>query len=766
MAETVKPYIDTDSWDGKYTNGDDLNYALGMVRARVLAKPKNAGTVYDGLEGGLRWTAKGTVDAKLQAWVDESSIDLLDATGGTAASNELRVIGLSDSLFDDYVQGSTTYSNWLTTVKNGNGFIERVYVAPNDLGFWYIGNYDSADGFLRLDGRSYRNGTSDAPDNIVGGSGASWSIEIPHATADVPGVIRTGYTTSNLNRKLNIDGNGNGYITQIDTKMSNKAYAAGTDTNVVVGTRITSNTTLADVTKTLTAGTWMGITGTTSAITFNWAPKDVQFNPANYVLGDDVLTLLGESYNGSTPDNVIGTSGAAWQIAVPFASYTPASGSTEAQYQPGVINLGHPGGSVTQNSLSYLNLPLLTDSNHRAYVSLNEALFGGINAIINYGDTHQAELSGEGIINTDGTIDIQQNSTAVQSRSFIELKVSSSMFNNPLVMSTSSGKSTVGLMIGGKTSGTYVQSGLIVYEDQEGYEDGLAVNLLSSSPLGFSEHGEITFNHDPYSLTVQPLSATDVPRLTINPSYFNKNSFIFTPTVTNSTVTAEDLNIRIATTGSGANNALAIVSGNSDVITSNTAQGLYVKDATASQAGVAKVANVRSSAITSTTGNTNGNYYGVEKDSANKTFVAIPNSSTSGKGVVQLSNTYSGSSDQYTAATSKALSDAYNAIMTTIGGLEGVHFVIYSSYENLPDISTEDNYNRYKNIIGLVPISGASAPDAYAEYVAIKKITSSTTTYAWEKIGDTNIDLSGYVQFTDNIGSAGVTAIVQDVFGF
>ena len=748
MAENVKPYNQTDSWDGKYTNGDDLNYALGLVRARVLAKPKGTGTVYDGLEGGLRWTLKGSVNAKLQAWPDGSSISLLDATGGTSASDELRVIGLSDSLFDDYVQGNTSYSNWLTTVKNGNDFIERVYVAPNDLGFSYRGGYYADDGYLRLGGRSY-SGNIDSPDNI-GGSGASWSIDIPHATADVPGVIRTGYTTSGLNRKLNIDGNGNGYITQIDTKMSNKSYTAGTDTKVVVGTKITGNTTLTDVTKTLTAGTWMGIVGTASAITFNWAPKDLIFDPGNYILGDESLMLFGKSYNGSTPDNVIGDSGAAWSIAVPFASYTPASGSTEAKYQPGVINLGHPGGSVTQSGLSYLNLPLLTDTNGRAYTSLNEALFGGINAIINYGDTHQAELSGEGIINTDGTIDIQQNSTAVQSRSFIELKVSSSMFDNPLIMSTSSGKSTVGLMIGGKTYGTYVQSGLTVHKNQEGYEDGLAINLLSSSPLGFSEHGELTFNHDPYSLTVQPLSATDVPRLTINPSYFNKNSFIFTPTVTNSTVTAEDLNIRIATTGSGANNALAIASGNSETPVVNTAQGLYVKDATASQAGVAKVANVRSSAITSTTGNTNGNYYGVEKDSANKTFVAIPNSSTSGKGVVQLSNTYSGSSDQTTAPTSKALSDAYTDLLAKITGAT-FHFEIFST---LPTASSA-----YGTTIALILQSSSASGSNYAEYACIDKGTTASPNWAWEKIGDTSFELQ-------NIGSAGVTAIVEDVFGF
>ncbi len=52
-----------------------------------------------------------------------------------------------------------------------------------------------------------------------------------------------------------------------DTKMSNKSYTAGTDTKVVVGTKITGNNTLADTQKTLTAGSGISITGATDKIT-------------------------------------------------------------------------------------------------------------------------------------------------------------------------------------------------------------------------------------------------------------------------------------------------------------------------------------------------------------------------------------------------------------------------------------------------------------------------------------------------------------------
>ena len=34
-------YNNPDTWDGRYANGDDLNYYAGLIRERVLAKPAN-----------------------------------------------------------------------------------------------------------------------------------------------------------------------------------------------------------------------------------------------------------------------------------------------------------------------------------------------------------------------------------------------------------------------------------------------------------------------------------------------------------------------------------------------------------------------------------------------------------------------------------------------------------------------------------------------------------------------------------------------------
>lgn len=53
-------------------------------------------------------------------------------------------------------------------------------------------------------------------------------------------------------------------------------------------------------------------------------------------------------------------------------------------------------------------------------------------------------------------------------------------------------------------------------------------------------------------------------------------------------------------------------------------------------------------------------------------------------------------------------------------------------------------YSLYKNSIVLVPKATTQSNNAKDEYVIVRSGTS-TYTYSWEKIGDTSIDLSGYV---------------------
>ena len=88
-------------------------------------------------------------------------------------------------------------------------------------------------------------------------------IKVGGATSGNVTTISAGTNTS-----ITISADGKtATLASTDTKMSNKSYTAGTDTKVVVGTKITGNNTLADTQKTLTAGSGISITGTTSAIT-------------------------------------------------------------------------------------------------------------------------------------------------------------------------------------------------------------------------------------------------------------------------------------------------------------------------------------------------------------------------------------------------------------------------------------------------------------------------------------------------------------------
>jgi len=78
------------------------------------------------------------------------------------------------------------------------------------------------------------------------------------------------------------------------------------------------------------------------------------------------------------------------------------------------------------------------------------------------------------------------------------------------------------------------------------------------------------------------------------------------------------------------------------------------------------------------------------------------------------------------------------------GLISGIH---QFTYQVEPDRSiletTPTAANMY--IIYLLPISGASSPNAKDEYIVIRSGTEGNYTYAWEMIGTTETDLSGYV---------------------
>lgn len=149
--------------------------------------------------------------------------------------------------------------------------------------------FDTCQKKIKVGGATSGNVTTiSAGDNVIittasDSDTATISASIPRATTTTLGGVKVPYTntgfvtpqtkstTADRYYGVELDTSGIAVVNVpwTDTKMSNKPYTAGTDTKVVVGTKITGNNTLADTQKTLTAGSGISITGTASAITID-----------------------------------------------------------------------------------------------------------------------------------------------------------------------------------------------------------------------------------------------------------------------------------------------------------------------------------------------------------------------------------------------------------------------------------------------------------------------------------------------------------------
>ncbi len=112
-----------------------------------------------------------------------------------------------------------------------------------------------------------------------------------------------------------------------------------------------------------------------------------------------------------------------------------------------------------------------------------------------------------------------------------------------------------------------------------------------------------------------------------------------------------------------------------------------------------------------------------------ETFYANDNTNKTANIVVPTATSDLTNDSDYQTGTEVA-----SAIAEAIGGITGISFEIVQA---LP--ATGEN-----GVIYLVP-SGGTVPNIYDEYIWI--VNSGTGSF--EKIGTTDIDLSGYVQFTD-----------------
>ena len=102
--------------------------------------------------------------------------------------------------------------------------------------------------------------------------------------------------------------------------------------------------------------------------------------------------------------------------------------------------------------------------------------------------------------------------------------------------------------------------------------------------------------------------------------------------------------------------------------------------------------------------------------------------------------------------------DINTLIQTALAGFERISFEKVNSYADLPVTGSN-------GVIYLVPNSG-SAPNVYDEYIWYTDSSTTPATSGYEKIGTTELDLSGYVQKTDIhlLTNNEITDIVDDAY--
>ena len=193
-----------------------------------------------------------------------------DGNKGVNGNGLLYFIGKVKTWIDTYFLkknlGSSKASKVVVTDSSGN--VDVSTITTTELGYLSGMNQNIS---TALSNKANQTDLTDLGDAVQTEFTQIWDefdtcqkkIKVGGATSGNVTTISAGTNTS-----ITISADGKtATLASTDTKMSNKSYTAGTDTKVVVGTKITGNNTLADTQKTLTAGSGISITGTASAIT-------------------------------------------------------------------------------------------------------------------------------------------------------------------------------------------------------------------------------------------------------------------------------------------------------------------------------------------------------------------------------------------------------------------------------------------------------------------------------------------------------------------
>lgn len=93
-------------------------------------------------------------------------------------------------------------------------------------------------------------------------------------------------------------------------------------------------------------------------------------------------------------------------------------------------------------------------------------------------------------------------------------------------------------------------------------------------------------------------------------------------------------------------------------------------------------------------------------------------------------------------------------VNTLIGNITTISAEVVAT---LPTASATTYFNTSKTIY-LKRNSASSGTDYYEEYITLRDGAEGSYTYSWEKIGDTQIDLSGYVQTSRKVNNKALTS--------